>query len=287
MVGDNLSEFVSIDIQKDGKNSESFPKRLHNIQWVEQLDRTGLKYGQVERQLLIQSFDNGNRLFLQYPGKESERTKRPNKYDFKPMLYDSRLNKYHENLSFPDIWASLDKLIDEIGPQQKHVMALFATMLYRIAFMSDHIEQDKGTLTIIRQYNIASNSFGREENVELPPRYTYEPRKDAVAEIESVFSKVAGMGVTEFLCYVDILIWNEDCKYYDRKRDRGNRSDWYKIGRVNTIKTIMVFIGAKIGFIPILKVFNEFGRQGIAKPDDEDIIVLCGGYISTGPKKKQ
>ena len=284
---EDVKRIVSIDIQKDGKTSESYPKRLHNIKWIEDaLDRSGLRYQQKEKQLLIKVFDSGKELFIQYPGKESIRTTKPNMLDFRPVLYDPRSNKYHKDLSFPDIWGALDKLIDDVGPGCEKELALFATLLYRIAFMSDHFMSDKEK-TKERLIDITKNRIEGEANIDVPPRYCYKPRQEVIAEVTSVLPSVAGMSMDEFLCYIDVLSWNEDCKYYERKKIKAKKNDWYKIGRINTIKTVIVFIGAKIGFIPILKVFNEFGRQGIAKPDDEDIIVLGGGYISPGPKTKR
>lgn len=273
---DELQKIVTVNIQPSGKTSPSYAKRKFNIDWIESIDKRGLAFDEKEMQILMKRFDDAE-LYIQLPGKESARITNTNSLDFRPVLFDTKTHEYFNDISFVDIWESLDRIFDVIGEKHEDERALLAALLYRMAFMDDHVlETNKGP-QIVRYVDIKT---GKTEKIskQFPDRYVYSPNIEAIKRISKIIPKICGMELDKFLNYLELLIWNEDCKYYDRKRAKG-KSDWYNIGRINTIKTIIIFIGARIGFIPLLKVFKEFGRQGIAKPDDSDVAKLGGKYI--------
>ena len=63
------------DLKKDWKKKQKF-----NIDNFNSLDREGLDFNQLRRELLLKKFDTGEKLYIVYPGKESVSTN--NKNDF-------------------------------------------------------------------------------------------------------------------------------------------------------------------------------------------------------------
>lgn len=282
---DELKRLITVNIQSYGKTSHSYPIRKLNVEWIENIDRAGLRYKEKEIRILIRSFEDAD-LYIQLPGKETVKKTKMNALDFRPILLDKKGNKCCEDLKIDNIWESFDKIFEKIGDAHEEERSLLAAMLYRMALMEDHKQMIKGGPITAQYVDIKTKKVNNTE-IKVRDRYCYLPDERAIEKVSQVIPEICGMKLETFLCYLESLIWNEDCKYYDRKKAMGDKNNWYTIGRVNTIKTIIIFIGARIGFIPILKVFKEFGRQGIAKPDDSDITRLGGKYIIPNEHKNK
>ncbi|MBA7669392.1 hypothetical protein ES703_77522 [subsurface metagenome] len=69
----DLKNTLGCKIQKAGKRAPVTTSRIANIQWIQNLERKGLSYGKKERQLLMHTTSAGEKIFIQYPGKESIR----------------------------------------------------------------------------------------------------------------------------------------------------------------------------------------------------------------------
>ena len=97
--------------------------RLSNIKWIEKLPRKGLSYEKKERQLLMHTTSAGEKIFLQYPGKESKKYRKSGSerkktairpWDFRPILYISGKDERHEDISFGMMWDTIFETADKI-----------------------------------------------------------------------------------------------------------------------------------------------------------------------------
>lgn len=107
----------------------STERRLMNIQSFAALDRRGLGFVSRERRVLLHSTSFGERIFVQYPGKESERRgpdERP--WDFRPKLV-MRNGIVATDLSFIAVWTDLQ----DVASGDRDSLPVIATLLFRMA----------------------------------------------------------------------------------------------------------------------------------------------------------
>ena len=102
-----MNKRLLTSVKRAGKRSPLTPIRLANISWVKSLDRAGLSYEHREAMLDLHVTSAGETISIQYPGKESNRTRNAvYQYDFRPKvkLPDG---SYSPDLTFFQIWEAL------------------------------------------------------------------------------------------------------------------------------------------------------------------------------------
>lgn len=272
-------------IQSAGKTFPPAQLRISNIEWIEKLTREGLSYGQKERQLLIHTTDKGERIFIQYPGKES-RSSVPKPWDFRPELYFPENDRYHEKMSFGAIWAIIFETSSKLTIKNKEkVLRAFATLFYRMAFMLDHID-DKPFNTRERDVIYGEHNeleYSDETEVELPGLFKLVPNKEILEYLSNACPTWGDMSLEAFLFYNDLLVWNEDCKYYYRNYRLRSSEEWiYKTGRVNTLLSHIRILGYMLGDVPLSNIFDGFARQrGISPASNDEVIQICCDFIKS------
>lgn len=276
---------LKTEIQKAGKTSPTMKLRLSNIQWIAKLPRKGLAYEKKERQLLIHTTLSGEKIFIQYPGKESIRKddkKRP--WDFRPVLYTQMSNEHHKDMSFGDIWDSIFKTAAKIRRKnKKETLRMFATLLYRMAFMLDH-EEIKTFNTQYRDVTYKRDNVGKvsiKRKKKLPPVFKYKPNKQVLDYISKSCPRWGEMSLEAFLFYNELLAWNEDCKYYYRNHYIKKNKEWInEKGRVNTLLTSIRILGYLLEEISLPDLIGRFS-MGISPAFKKEIVRICGKYITT------
>lgn len=168
---------------------------------------------------LIHSLPNGKEAYFFKPGKETLR-KVPNIHDMSPNVGKDGISET-ESWPFEKIWEYLIK-ISLIHPATfKKVLVL----LYRLCFLIDHKENTTGNLR-------------------------YQPSKEILDYINSLekFVLIEGfkdkfksneIGLLEFIHLIDLLGWNEDVKYHITNNQPDFKTRNAKVGRVNTILTVI------------------------------------------------
>jgi len=168
---------------------------------------------------LISSLPNGKEAYFFKPGKETLR-KVPNIHDMSPNVGKGGISET-VNWAFEKIWEYLIKISIIHQATFKKVLVL----IYRLCFLIDHKENVKGKLR-------------------------YHPSQEILDYISSIENfvlkdgfrdkfKSKEIGLLEFLHFVDLLGWNEDVKYHiaNNKPDFKTRNP--KVGRVNTILSVI------------------------------------------------
>ncbi len=238
---------------------DSKVKKIENINAFSSLPRNGLEFGSIERMLLLHTTESGEKIYIQYPGKETKAAN-PDKirpWDFRPKaeLPDGTPIK---DLSFSDIWDD----ISQMHAADKNALSAFAAILFEMAFMTGHtrvcerypyfdISMETGTCvsegTLVLQWQ--------------KPLFAAGPIK----ELEKAIGKIRGLSLEAYLLYNDLLAQNEDCKYYYREEVL-KRQKWDGIsGRRNTLLSHLSVIAYLQGYITFSKIMERFQKgYGVA-----------------------
>lgn len=248
----------------------SMRKKLHNVEAFSSLDRKGLEFRGIERRLLMKEFPTGEKLYIQYPGKESARENNPRPWDFRPKLLLPN-GEWLKDLSFKDVWDDLYSIKDA------HVdLADIATIFFRMAYMMD---SNPVTRTLdYEDVDIAGNVVNRGKIEFTWNEYTPEP-----SVLDKIFipsQVLRGVSLPAYLAYNDYLAQNEDCKYFYRA-EKENGSTWDgKVGRMNTLlthMTVIAFMEDKIKFTDIMMRFQR--GKGVAPLPANMFEDITGGAV--------
>lgn len=265
-----INPILSTSIKRTGKRSPLTPIRLANISWVKSLDRTGLSYGHKEAMLDLHVTSAGETISIQYPGKESDSTRKSVfKYDFRPKVRMAD-GRYSEDLTFFQIWEAL---LDNMPPSFE-ARALIGVIFYRMAYMVDHVSHRP----------LEFNSLHEPVCMEVPNAgylgLDYESLKPYLGEW-SYGSKWAGLSFEAFLRYNDLLALNEDVKYWYRATVLGSK-EWKAdgVGRVNTMLTHLTVIGFRSQKVHFASLIERFSRsKGVCPANKDEAISICAPYL--------
>lgn len=268
--------------QKAGITAPSAVKRKHNIDWVMELDRTGLVFGEREKRLLVYETRDGERLFIQYPGKESARSRKDIKpFDFRPKIFLKDRQMPEVDKDFKQIWDRLFEQSDIlIRTGRSEYISMMAAVLYRMAFMCDHAKDDQKTSFHCDIIDSTSNVVISSSTEHPGSIYTYVPPKESIALVSEALPKWDGISFEAFLVYNDLLAWNEDVKYYHRNQEQKDGKWLERTGRINNILTHVRILGFLLKKVPLSKIFDGFSKsRGVSPAIDKEVLEICGDYI--------
>ena len=262
---------MEIEYSKELK-AKSDEKKLFNIETFSHLDTSGLRYGTMERRILMKEFSTGEKLYIQYPGKETVRAIKPRPWDFRPKLILAN-GDWLKDLSFKDIWDDLydfkDMSID---------MSYVATIFFRIAYMLDTRQVTK-TLRY-EDLDMSTGDVINEGDIELS-WYEYDVADELVNGFHISPDAIRGCSVPAYLAYNDYLAQNEDCKYYYRAVYERNEKWKSDTGRRNTLLThmsVIAFIENKLKFTEITDMFQR--GMGVASLPAKYWNDVTGGRVT-------
>ncbi len=295
VIPDEIRSKLEMKLQSAGKKAPVTKLRESNINWIKSLPRTGLAYQKKERQILIHTTGFGERIFLQYPGKESRTYNKDGKkrkktairpWDFRPILYTSKTDKPHRDMSFGMMWATIFEMAKKIAGRDKNkIIRMFATLLYRMAFMLDHVEikHFRAQERDVMYKRDGKFKLFRQRKKEYPALFKYKPDKQVLEYITKRCPRWGEMSLEAFLFYNELLVWNEDCKYYYRNFHVSDDAKWItSTGRINTLLSHIRILGYILGDVPLSNIFDDFARQkGISPAHNDEIIRICGKFIKT------
>lgn len=263
--------------QNSRKNSTLFIRRQENAEWIRKLSLIDLEYNNVEMQIDMVTTRSGERIVIQYPGKESVQGTRKwkNPWDFRPKI----LKEASVDLTFQQIW---DPLFDELNSLQDdkklQVGQALAALFYRMAYMVDYrkepvgshkgkaIQVTKAVLEKKLPSDIKAGSF-----------WIYQPPPRTLDFISARLPSWKGMSFEAFLHYNSLLAWNEDCKM------AAKIGDWDSTdhrGRINTLLTHVRVIGFVLGKVRPSELLGGFASmRGMSPASTKEIRKICGDTI--------
>ena len=244
----------------------SIEKRLMNIQSFAALDRRGLGFMKKERRILLHTTPFGERIFIQFPGKESGRRgpdERP--WDFRPKLM-MRNGVVAADLAFINVWTDLQ----DIASRDRDALPVMATLLFRMAKMADHRFTD-GVYSSKHLFNRELSTLEDGPDVRLP-YYRYIPPRRTVELLQSRLGHIGGVSVEAYLYLNEYIAQNEDCKYYYRGEFSGGRRWGGGMGRSNTLMTYASAIGVLEGFLDYSTIVNGLHSKSDVSPLDPKLL---------------
>lgn len=265
----NLIKYC-FDSKKDKK--ESLEKQLQNIESFSSLDRAGLKHKGKERRLFLYEKD-GEKVYIQYPGKETESSTKPKPWDFRPKA-EKDDNLYMPDLSFADIWDDITQIHNETG-----VIDIVAAIFFRMAYLIDYVLEER---------DFRYEDIDLEHNTVVDTGYIhfkwYKPSfNEEILNFLSQTISFKGFSVEAYLVYNDLLAQNEDCKYFYRETKEKN-SVWKGTpGRRNTLLSHLSVVEYLKGFITFSEIMGRFQRGfGVAPIPTKEIDKTTGNLITIG-----
>ncbi len=248
--------------------ADSDEKKRFNIDSFAALDRTNLAYGKIERRLLMKEFPTGEKIYIQYPGKESVRDKSPRPWDFRPKMMLPN-GEWLKDLRFKDVWDDLYAFRDSNVD-----MSYIATLFFRIAYMVD---------CVLTTRELDYEDVDQSEKVINRGKtkftwFEYNPTQEIIDGIYISNNALRGVSLLPYLAYNDYLAQNEDCKYYYRSVYEEKESWDGNTGRRNTLLThmsVIAFIENRIGFTKI----TDMLQRGVAPIPTKLIEEVTGGRV--------
>ena len=265
---------LSAEFDRDDKK-HAYEKQIVNIEAFSSLDRTGLEFGVIERRLLLYTTEQGEKIYIQYPGKETKNSDqakiRP--WDFRPKVLNKN-GEWMKDQSFKDIWDEIDSLnkYDDV------YLSLIAALFFRCSMLLDtkkvteeyeYEDFDKVTGQILRKGKLTMTWYKLMLDEEC---------------IDYIEQKVPTMGggfsTKAYLIMNDLLCQNEDCKYFYRDTEIRGTAWGGKVGRHNTYRTHVSIIDYHEGNITFSEIMDMFQRgSGVAPITDSKIEEATDGLI--------
>ncbi len=257
-------------------------RRITNIQAVQQLvgdaiNDNNLTYQATEERLHIFTTQRGEKIFIQYPGKESTLTgDKQRKYDFRPRIMTSS-GEMLRDLVFADMWG----LVEELNAQQHRLLKLMAAIFFRLGRMTFHTEVDKEySCELIDSNEEVIGTFSRRLHwYELC--IDQEIMTSLNFHAENLIVDGKAISLEAFLCFFELILQNEDSKYYDKK---GNLSS----GRIPTSDSMLLLSAALFGRIKLSVLLQRFvSGFGVAHCGIDEIESATDGLVHIVDRKKE
>ena len=134
---DELKDTVNFEYSKNTVLKESKELREFNVLSFNALSREKLEYENIERRLCLYETQKGEKIYIQYPGKESADRKQIMPLDFRPELQMVN-GDFISDVSFGDIWD----ILSEIGKEQKKVLPFVASIILRMGYMHGYTKEN-------------------------------------------------------------------------------------------------------------------------------------------------
>lgn len=205
-----LRERLQIEYNKKDVLKESKRKRKKNIASFLGISRDSLKYGVKEKRILLYETLKGEKIYIQYPGKEST-NKEPRPLDFRPEL-ETVNGTFMQNITFGYIWD----ILDEIGRTHNGYLCLIAALIIKEEYMYDYQMCNEQYESYIVDYE--NNKVSKDSPLTLEwyklnlDDDVWFTLNDKVGDIKINNNEV--ISLEAFIKFIDLLFQNEDCKYY-------------------------------------------------------------------------
>lgn len=236
-------------------------KRRENIQAFFEINRDGLEYGKKERNMLLYTTIENEKIFIQYPGLESIE-KNPKPKDFRPklMMVDGT---YMSDITFGRIWD----VLDEIGKRQNAILSCVAAIFLRMGYLHGYVK--KRDVCECNELEIKEGEIYQERSIGVEELEWYKldfsddfwfSMNDRIGKIEiDEGKKISFEG---FIKYVDLLFQNEDCKYYYINTVvKGMQNYNLKNGRTNTSAANLLILKYLQGYEKLSVLLNAFQKS--------------------------
>lgn len=275
---DELKDTVNFEYSKNTVLKESKELRGFNVLSFNALSREKLEYENIERRLCLYETQKGEKIYIQYPGKESADRKQIMPLDFRPELQMVN-GDFISDVSFGDIWD----ILSEIGKEQKKVLPFIASIILRMGYMHGYTKE-KG-LYSYHDIDITKNQITAEGKLELEwysltlPEDTWFTLNDRIGEIRLTDKEV--FSFEGFIKLLDLLFQNEDCKYYYKNVVLDGKTNYkFTNGRTQSSEANLLIINHLQDYTKLSELLNAFQKsRGVPGFKKQDYTVVTNGMV--------
>ena len=266
----------------DSISTKTQEKRLTDITALQSMIQTAksendLSYGTTEERLLLHTTQAGEKVYIQYPGKETTNIgdkRRP--YDFRPRIMTAD-GTMIVDMVFADMWG----VVEKINEQQRQILKLMACLFFHMGRMTLHqwIEQEYTCETVDSTDEVIDTSTRELGWYSLVFEDEVLESLNFLIEPITIRGGVA-ISFEAFLYFFEYILQNEDSKYYDKKHNLSS-------GRVPTSDSMLLLSSHLFGKTPLSVVLQRFvSGYGIAKCNIDEINPATDGLVDIVNRKK-
>lgn len=266
-------------------NSEGKSRRIFNIDNFLSINREGLEYQSQEKRLWLYSTLNNESIGIQYPGKESVEAEQPKPNDFRPIIKLADGTIVPDTLTFGDIWD----IFDTIAREHRGYLSFVATLVYSMGYLQQY------TCTQAN-YNCELVSISPDDNVEITELaaeslswYSLVYENDVWTTLNNDIGSIrleSGQVISfeAFIKYLDLLMQNEDCKYYYIKHEIEDNADYRNTldnGRNNTSNSNLLILNYLQNRVTLSSLVNSFQKaRGVAYFRKADYCLVTDNIVT-------
>lgn len=266
-------EYSKKTVLKDSKEYRKF-----NVDSFKNLLRSGLSYGEQERRLCLYETLNGEKIYIQYPGKESAERTPKFPLDFRPAL-EMKDGTFISDASFGDIWD----ILGEIGKEQKKELPFVASLFLKLGYMHEYklynAKYDFYDLDIRSGNQIDSGTIDFEwYGLDLPEDVWFT-LNDRIGNVKLSDKEI--FSFEAFIKFVDLLFQNEDCKYYYKNVDIKRKKNYdFSNGRTQSSAANLLIINHLEENTKLSELLNAFQKsRGVPSFKKKDYTVVTKGIV--------
>lgn len=258
---------------------ESRVKRKFNIESFLDIPRNDLSYGEKEARLLLYTTLQNEKIYIQYPGKESMDRNNPKPMDFRPK-FQLENGMFLPDANFGNIWD----ILDDIGKRHKDYLSIIAAIFIRIGYMFDYRLVDDIYKSVIVDSDGKEIGYG--DSVGLKwyaidiDEDVWFTLNDHIGKIE-IYNEVT-ISFEAFIKFVDLLFQNEDCKYYYINSVIKHNSRYaLQNGRNSSSDTNLAILYYLQGKKKLSALLNEIQKgRGVANFRKSDYMMVTNGIVT-------
>ena len=274
-----LKDALSATYSRETLNNSKILRRA-NIDAFLGIDRNGLSYASLEHRVQLYATLSGEKIYIQFPGKESTNTVRM-PFDFRPKLRCSG-GIMMQDATFGFIWD----ILDGIGRKRNEFLSYVAAMFFRMGYMYEYIKTNDSYDCVALE--IDGDSVIEFNHATIPLNWYHLDISDDVWNSlnnyigEVQISDSQRISFEAFTKFVDLLIQNEDCKYYYRNTVvSGNENYNLKSGRTSTCDANLLIIDYLRGHSRISSLLNSFQKsRGVPQFRKKDYPIVTDGIVT-------
>lgn len=256
--------------------------RQENIEAFLSIDRGGLRYESLEHRILLYTSLQGEKVYIQLPGKESvESNRNPMPKDFRPKL-ECVDGSMMQDASFGYIWD----ILDEIGRQHRDYLSIVATVFFHMGYMYNYTQTSGCYECSALLYDDEVYEIRKIDPIEI--RWNHIDFSDDVWHSLNNYlgdiSVPSGQTISfeSFIKFVDLLLQNEDCKYYYKNVVQGNKPSYnLKSGRTSTCDANLLVLHYLKGEGKISRLLDSFQKtRGVPSFNKSEYPLVTDGIVS-------
>lgn len=275
---DDLRKLLSTTYSSRETPQESKIKRKQNINSFLEIDRSGLSHKNYEKRLLLYTTPSNEKIYIQYPGIEAIRNVNAMPRDFRPEFQFSD-GTFLSGATFGWLWD----ILAGIAQRHQDYMDIVAAVIFRLGYMVDYVCSNdevpcslldfaKGTSTKMDSEHINWYHLAFDDEI-------WNSLNNYIGNIP--LSNNQSMSFEGLIKFFDLLLQNEDCKYYYKKVIQDGKDD-YKLenGRTSTCNVNLLVVSYLQGHVKLSSLLNSFQRPVMAGIRKGDYPTVTGGLVT-------